>query len=187
MPHAVGNRFTIFDALEKKGYYSSNPANSYARDPTDGHNLYTGPVEFPKMLYHPQGEERIITQAEIVTTPMGAKLVGEKRELIYVSVENEARLNEALYDGWHDHPSKANRARIEARLAAGEIKEAEAAAMIKALPSLGSESRIKELEAQLAKLQGEKDREEARKETQRPILSAKAPAPSGTGQRPSAA
>src|SRR6266849_3131465 len=101
-------RFTIFDMMEAKGVFEENPANADSSD-------YVGPVEFPKMLYHPEGARRVIVPEEIIVTPLGPKSVGEQSELIWEIAEDadgEAKLRAA---GWHDRPDKANaKARGEA-------------------------------------------------------------------------
>ena len=137
------NRFTVFDMMEAKGVFEANPANVDARD-QNGASLYSGPVPYPKMFYSPTGERKITVPAEIITTPMGPKMVGEQSELIYEIVNDsagEARLRAA---GWHDHPAKAI-------AAAGGIA-----------PAMSSDSRILELEAQIAKLQAESNNEKAK-------------------------
>ena len=92
MPRA--NRFTIYDALEKSGYFDKNPANTFARDATTGATLFKGPVEYPKMMYHPLGETRVIVAAEVITTPLGAKEVGEQREMLYQIVRRMWRFGQ---------------------------------------------------------------------------------------------
>lgn len=141
-------RFTIYDALEAAGFFDNNPANTFARD-KDGMNLYKGPVEYPKMLYHPRGEEVITVPAEIVATPLGAKLVGEQKKLISKIVENAEQDEAAQAEGWHDHPAKAIRARIQLKIKAGELTED----ALKNLPVAGTTTQIKDLEAEIAKLQ----------------------------------
>src|SRR5665213_3845959 len=87
-------RFTVYDMMEAKGLFESNPANQDSRS-ADGLPLYTGPVQYPKMFYSPKGEERITVPAEILVTPLGPKSVGEQRELISelaLTPEDEARL-----------------------------------------------------------------------------------------------
>lgn len=108
------NRFTIYDAMEAKGVFDSNPANQFAKDST-GLPIYKGPVEYPKMLYHPKGEERVSKPAEAISTPFGPKMVGEERRLIFRTVENEEEEKELLKAGWHRHPKDAVRARAKAQ------------------------------------------------------------------------
>jgi hypothetical protein len=140
MRSAVRNRFTIYDAMEAKGVFSSNPANADSYDPAEGVSIYSGPVQYPKMLYHPKGKERVLIAAEVVVNPTTGEALldregkpimrGEQREIIWElaqSEEEEERLRSA---GWHDHPAKAMKA-------AG--KEA---------PSMGSGEKVKDLEAE---------------------------------------
>jgi len=101
------SRFTVYDVMEAKGLFDLNPANSSSPQ-------YQGPVEFPKMYYHPQGKKRVIQKAELLNTPYGPQKVGEQFELISRlanSAEEEQRLVAA---GWHDHPAKAIQASGEA-------------------------------------------------------------------------
>ena len=124
------NRFTVFDVLDQKGVFEENPANPQS-------NLYMGPIEYPKMFYHPTGKRRIVQKAEILATPMGPMKVGEQFEMISRVVntpEDERRAREA---GWHDHPAKA----IEA---GGEHA-----------PPMTAHGRIADLERQLLILQGQ--------------------------------
>ena len=99
-------RFTIYDVMEKNGVFRTNPANAGAQS-EDGTVLYSGPVEFPKMLYHPEGKERVLVPAEIISTPMGPKYSAEQRELVHVLVQNALEESRLLAEGWHQHPSDA--------------------------------------------------------------------------------
>jgi hypothetical protein len=159
------NRFTIYDALEKSGYFDKNPANSYARDTTDGSSLYKGPVSYPKMFYHPLGEEKITVPAEVISTPMGAKEVGEQRELIW-QLANSAAEDKALRaDGWWDHPAKAIRARVEAHIERlseiGKMDDKTRAKLLATIPTMSSDQRIKDLEAEITRLTGQREDEQA--------------------------
>lgn len=127
-PH---NRFTVFDALEAKGHFSANPANVGSTTP-DGQVLYSGPVEYPKMFYHPQGETRITVPAEVTMTPVGVKFLGEQKEIIWRIARDESEGKKLLAAGWHDHPGKAI-------TAGGGVA-----------PPSGPGDRIRELERQLA-------------------------------------
>lgn len=170
-----GNRFTIYDALEKAGAFDSNPANTYARDRSTGATLYKGPVEYPKMFYHPQGEQKIIVPGELIATLMGPKLVNEQKELIW-EIANDRQEEEKLRaDGWHDHPAKAIRARIEAGVADGSLP----ATTLKSIPAMSSDQRIKDLEAEIARLTSAKKEEAAKQAEDADIMaaSAKAAAP----------
>lgn len=97
---AKKRRFTIYDKMEEDGVFDNNPANAQSPD-------YRGPVEYPKMLYHPDGKTRITVPAEIIITPMGPKAVGEKRELLNLVVYTTEEELEAIENGWHLHPSQA--------------------------------------------------------------------------------
>lgn len=131
-------RFTIYDVMDKKGLFKSNPANAGALNPTTGESVYAGPVKYPKMFYHPKGETRITVPAEEIATPFGPKRVGEKRELLCQIVNNEDQERALRADGWWDHPAKA--------IAAGGG----------VAPPMGSEQRIEDLEKQIAELKAEK-------------------------------
>lgn len=128
------NRFTIYDMMEAKGVFDLNPANINARD-KDGTPLYVGPIQYPKMLYHPDGETRITNPPEPISTPFGPKWVGEKREIISRIVRTKEEEEEAILAGWHAHPSRAVQAGGGAP------------------PPMSADDRIKELESQLARLQ----------------------------------
>jgi len=136
-------RFTIYDMMEAKGLFEINPANTDSRD-SDGNPLYKGPVEYPKMFYHPKGEERIVTPAEVIVTPLGPKMVNEHREIITQVAANAAEEEALRADGWWDHPAKAI-------AAGGGIA-----------PAVSSDTRIRDLEAQIAKLQAERNNEGAK-------------------------
>lgn len=130
--HAKNKRFTIYDAMEAAGEFAKNPANREAMN-EDGSSAYVK-QEFPKMLYHPKGEERILFagKKELVNGEMVK--VGEVRELIHKLVHNEQELEAALAEGWHRRPGDANSART------GE-----------APPPASAAERIEELEKLLAK------------------------------------
>lgn len=125
-------RFTIYDVMEAKGVFEDNPANASSPQ-------YKGPQEYPKMLYHPKGEERVTQKAEILATPMGPIRVGEQKEIIYRIVMNEEDDKSLRAVGWHDHPAKA---------IAASGKEA---------PPMTSSNRIEELEKEIARLMRERD------------------------------
>lgn len=155
------NRFTIYDALEKAGAFDSNPANHFARDKTNGSSLYKGPVEYPKMFYHPQGEQRVLVPGEWIATLNGPKLVGEQKELVSQTVEDLVAENALRADGWWDHPAKAVRARIEAAIAAGTLP----ASALKTIPAMSSDQRIKDLEAELTRITASRDSERTLRES----------------------
>ena len=131
-------RFTIYDVMERDGAFDSNPANNFATD-ADGTSIYKGPIEFPKMLYHPFGEEMVVVPAEIIMTPIGPKAVGEQRELKYKVVHNEVEEEKLLAEGWHTSPGKA----IAVRTGVA--------------PPQGKDDKIADLEATIRKLQLERN------------------------------
>ena len=105
-----GDKFTIYDAMEASGYFVKNPANAGARD-ENGKSLYAGPVKFPMMVYHPQGEERVAVPGTMERTAYGTvELFGEQRELVSKEIASEKELSDALAEGWHKHPAMAIRA-----------------------------------------------------------------------------
>lgn len=150
------NRFSIFDALESKGYFDLNPANAFSRD-HEGTALYQGPVPYPKMLYHPQGEEKVLVPGAWEQDKAGrSQYLGEQRELINQIVETEAQHKVAAAEGWHDHPAKAVRARVEAQISADpNMAEGEKKKLLASIPQIVTLVRIAQLEAELAKLQAE--------------------------------
>lgn len=147
-------RFTIFDALEKAGAFDSNPANTFARDKVSGLSLYKF-QEYPKMLYHPKGEQKEIVAGEWISTLNGPKLVGQQFELINQTVNSPVEEEALRAEGWHDHPAKAIRARIELAIADGKLPPD----ALKAVPQMSSDQRIKDLEAELARITAARDKE----------------------------
>lgn len=135
---AQRNRFTIYDVLDAKGVFDSNPANPGSRN-HEGQALYAGPVEYPKMVYHPLGLERIVVPAEVITTPYGPKEVGEQRELISQVVNNAEEEQKLVAAGWHLHPAAAIQA-------SG-----------KTAPETGAEFELDELDRRLAALQAQRE------------------------------
>src|SRR5215471_635883 len=98
--NARAHRFTIYDVMEAQGILDENKANTSSPD-------YGGPLEYPKMFYHPRGETRVTQRAEIIATPLGPQKVGEQLELVH-RIANNADEERAFRElGWHDHPSKA--------------------------------------------------------------------------------
>lgn len=136
------NIFTVYDLMEKKGYFRSNPANRDAVDKDTRQSIYKGPVQYPKMLYSPKGEYRISQPAEIIATPMGPQRVGEQRELINKIVESEAEEAVLKALGWLDHPAKSIHA------GGGEAPPVSSEESIKSL-----EQQVKDLMAELAAAQ----------------------------------
>jgi hypothetical protein len=101
-------RFTIYDAMEESGYFERNTCNIGARN-SEGLPAYEK-AEYPKMLYHPEGATVVVQQGEMIATPFGPKIVGERRELVSRVVKSEAEEKEALSTGWHLSPESSSRA-----------------------------------------------------------------------------
>lgn len=141
-------RFTVYDMLDHKGYFDSNPANPSSRN-ADGVSLYRGPVEFPKMLYHPKGETKVVNHPEVVVTPFGPKELNERRELVYEIVDNADREGELLAAGWHLHPADA----VAAGTGVPRPKTVQQVALDAGAKLTAAEAEIAELKAQLAAMQ----------------------------------
>lgn len=120
------SRFTVYDVMEAKGIFDMNPANASSPQ-------YQGPVEFPKMYYHPTGKMRVIQKAELLNTPIGPQKVGEQFELIARVARDETEAARLERAGWHDHPAKsiaASGAPAPAMTAHGRIADLERQVMI---------------------------------------------------------
>jgi hypothetical protein len=130
-------RFTIFDRMEERGDFTLNPANTYATDES-GAPIYEK-QEYPKMLYHPEGkeEEYIAAREEMVNGRV--VIIPAKKQLISKIVKSKDEEAKLLADGWHSHPAKAIFARTGV------------------MPPVGSDERVKDLEAKLAEMQKERD------------------------------
>jgi hypothetical protein len=131
------NRFTVYDVMEARGVFRLNPANNGAQDAT-GAVIYNGPVQYPKMMYHPKGEERVISEGEVINTPLGPKVIGMQKELISKVVQDAAEEAEATKLGWHLHPANA------------------IAASGKTPPPVGSARTIDEINRQIEQLRAQK-------------------------------
>lgn len=143
------NIHTVYHVMEEKGYFERNTANRDARDQVTGESTYKGPVAYPRMMFHPQGAEKIIVPAEIIVTPMGPQRVGEQRQLVYKIVQDAAEEASLKALGWHSKARFAVRARMQI--------EGKDPGM--AMP-LSKDDKIADLAAQIAILQAEKlDRE----------------------------
>ena len=104
-------RFTIYDKMNDDGVFEQNPANATA-DPevlkaAAAAGTAVWPVPYPKMLYHPLGERRVMVAGEIISTPMGPKEVGRQTEILTRVVNTEAEAKAALATGWHERPADA--------------------------------------------------------------------------------
>jgi len=100
-----GKRYTIYDAMEEKGLFMANSANIDARD-ENGASAYQK-QHFPRMIYHPKGEMRVVNPAEEVVTPFGPAYRNEKKEIINRIVKSQEEYDSALAAGWHTHPALA--------------------------------------------------------------------------------
>lgn len=126
---------TAFHVMEAQGFFDSNPANAGAMNPEDGSPLYNGPIEYPKMLYHPTGAERQVEPQRIEPSPTGNIIIPARKEMITKIVNNPVEEDKYRAEGWHDHPA-------DAIAAGGGVA-----------PLKSSDQRIKQLEAELARLQ----------------------------------
>lgn len=155
MPTPRGKRFTIFDALEEAGWFDVNPANSYARNNTTGESLFRGPIEYPKMLYSPLGEEEILREGE----PEINKITGrwEQRSvvknIVHKLVHSRSEEQEAEAEGWHTHPALAIRARVMDYIEqTPALDPKEKAKLLKSIPQVASADRIRQLEEEIQRL-----------------------------------
>lgn len=123
-------RFTVFDVMESKGLFDLNEANMSSPQ-------YKGPIEYPKMYYHPLGKTRVTQKAEILQTAFGPQKVGEQFEIISRVANDAGEAAKLEEQGWHDHPAKA--------IAASGGKA----------PAMTSRSGIADLERQLAIIQAQ--------------------------------
>lgn len=147
---------TIYGVMERRGVFASNPANVGATS-EDGQNLYLGPQPYPKMLYHPQGEMRVLVRGELVKDVAGdVHLVGQQTEIIHRVVANRKEHEELRKLGWHDHPAKALEARAALHPSEGIV-----------IPQISAGARIGSLEdenallkRQLAALQAKMEQRE---------------------------
>lgn len=129
----VGGRYTVYDVMEAKKVFQQNPANS------------SSPVhkrqDFPKMLYHPKGEERIVVPGVQELTPWGEKrMVGQQFEIINRVVVDAVEEAEWLRKGWHKHPA-------DAMVASGKVG-----------PATVSEERLVDIDEQIKRLTEERER-----------------------------
>jgi len=128
--------YTIYDMMEERGVFEANKANYYAKD-GQGLPAYEGPVQYPKMLYHPEGETRVLIAGTLEDTKRGVMELGEQREIISVTVNSAEEEKEWLAKGWHTHPARAI-------AASGGVA-----------PPMSSTQRLDELEADRARLEAE--------------------------------
>lgn len=142
------SRYSIYDHMERKGMFRVNPANIDSRD-NEGRSLYKGPVEFPKMLYSPLGEERKTRHESVETTPTGVITVPAQYELISAVAEDREAEALMLEAGWHATP--------EASIAAGNKLRAKQGLALRALPPKSPEAKVRDLSSENAALKAELD------------------------------
>lgn len=111
------NIFTIYHVMDKRGDFDSNPANAQAVN-VDGVSIYKGPVEYPKMVFHPKGEREIMSMGTVVVEE--GKIVRDpatgqpQRTGDIWGTKNKIAADETQYQefkalGWHDTEAEALR------------------------------------------------------------------------------
>ena len=110
--------YSVFHRMDENGVFEANPANAGARD-VNGLSLYKGPVEFPKMLYHPEGKFRVVNEGIVQTDPRtnmplrdeqgNVIRTGRIEEVINQVVETPEQEADLLAQGWHKTPAEALR------------------------------------------------------------------------------
>lgn len=135
--------YSVYHAMEDRGVFETNKANAQAVN-NDGLSIYEGPVQYPKMLYHPKGEMVCITQGIMITDrdnrpvfdelgrPRYAGAVWGMKNMTVESEEQEAEFREK---GWHlteadamrNNPELASKAppKTQLEIQAEKIKELE--------------------------------------------------------------
>jgi hypothetical protein len=127
MPRNRMNKvYSIYHSMEDRGLFEMNKANTQAVS-NDGLSIYEGPVQYPKMLYHPKGELHCISQGILVTDRDSRPVFDERGQPKYagavwgvknVIVESEAQEEEMIALGWHYTEAQALRANPETHLKA---------------------------------------------------------------------
>jgi hypothetical protein len=139
--------YSVYHALEDKGLFETNKANAQAVN-NDGLSIYDGPVEYPKMLYHPKGEMYCITQGIMVTDRDNRPVYDEAGKPKYagaiwgvknITVDTETQEAELVSEGWHFTEAQALRANPDTSHKAPPKSQAEL-----------QKERIAELEKKLA-------------------------------------
>lgn len=93
------HRHTAYDAMDAAGVFKGNLANRQSKQ--------FKKAEFPKMVYHPQGERRVTTKGRREYIGGEWMLLGQQTAIVD-KIANDAREYEELRAaGWHDHPAKA--------------------------------------------------------------------------------
>ena len=151
MPRKRNNSvYSIYHNMDDRGVFDSNPANAQAVN-NDGFSIYKGPVEYPKMLYHPQGKLKVVFQGLLVTDPKSGEAMLDKEGnprytgtqvvVEHVVVASEAEAAPYIAEGWHETEAAARRQSPDKKIAAAAPPKTKTELM---------EERIKELERQLA-------------------------------------
>ena len=99
-------RYSVYDHMERKGVFRVNPANVDSRD-SEGKTLYKGPQPYPKMFYHPEGEEKTLVPEHVEIDRGREMVIPAKYELIAEIAESPEAERTLRAAGWYDHPSKA--------------------------------------------------------------------------------
>jgi hypothetical protein len=148
--------------MERKGVFAANPANVDSRA-SDGTRLYKGPVLYPKMLYHPEGDERLVSPATIELDRGREIHVPARYELINTIVEDAETEKALLAGGWHTHPAKAIEAGNRRRKAEGTPLRAvppmslDLVAQTLSDEVMAKDEEIAKLKAELAKTSGRRN------------------------------
>lgn len=137
---------TIYDAMEQKGVFRSNPANVDAIG-DDGIPMYKK-ANFPRMYYHPKGEQEVYEKSVMQITPWGPQPSPERKRLITRVAKDEAEGADLEAEGWWRHPAQADAVR-EGKPVPETPEEASARVQ------RGKDDRIAELEKLLAERDAE--------------------------------
>jgi hypothetical protein len=129
----MGAVYSVYHAMEDRGVFDSNKANVHAVN-NDGVSIYEGPVPYPRMLYHPKGEQFVISQGIMVTDRDSRPVVDENGKIKYagtttgtkwIQVDNEEQEAEMLGQGWHRTEAQALRSNPELTHKAPKKSQAE--------------------------------------------------------------
>ena len=131
------NRFTIYDASGEDGRLLTRtrrtrmPGTRRPEPPLQGVRSSTR-----RCCTLPQGKKRINVPAKVIAlTPVARKRSGSRWSLVHQVVNSREEEEEALASGWHDHPAKAIKVRIEALVAAGALEKKKE--LLKKIPKMG--------------------------------------------------
>jgi hypothetical protein len=144
----MSRRFSIYDVMEEKGVFEANPANINSRDNENG-SLYKGPVEYPKMLYHPLAEMEVVVPGQWEQTPLGPKYLNEQQGIKFKIAKDKEEERQLRAEGWTDHPSKSIEQANKVRADKGQE--------LLPVPSMGAEVTAKKLELERDAIQAKLD------------------------------